>query len=283
MVKTSVPGIYRRGPRYAYTWRDSGGTQRWGSAASFDDAKADKAAHERKARAGDRHVPSRDQVTVAQFAREWFGADLDRAPGAVAEEGRYRARRGIREATAHDYRRDLERHWLRDLGQVRLPQLTTPIIQKHLDRLAAREGGERLADTTLRRITAPFTAMLACAVREGVIRSNPAREVEIPTRDRQTLPVDDEDDGDEVVKAYTRAQVVSLLTVLEPRPQLHLLVRLLATTGLRISEALALEWTHLRLDGSKPCVRVRQSIVRARIGARSRSTAAGTCRSRTRW
>lgn len=41
---------------------------------------------------------------------------------------------------------------------------------------------------------------------------------------------------------------------------------LLATTGLRISEAIALEWRHVQLDGSSPHVKIRQRIVRGELG-----------------
>lgn len=41
----------------------------------------------------------------------------------------------------------------------------------------------------------------------------------------------------------------------------------LAATGLRVSEAIALEWRHLELDGSSPQVKVRQAIVRGRKSA----------------
>lgn len=41
---------------------------------------------------------------------------------------------------------------------------------------------------------------------------------------------------------------------------------LLASTGLRVSEAIALRWMDLKLDGS-PCLWVRRSIVRGVIGA----------------
>ena len=43
------------------------------------------------------------------------------------------------------------------------------------------------------------------------------------------------------------------------------MLRLLAATGLRVSELIALEWRHLRLDGSEPCVRVRRALVRGRV------------------
>jgi integrase len=41
--------------------------------------------------------------------------------------------------------------------------------------------------------------------------------------------------------------------------------RLLASTGLRVSELIALQWRHLSLDGSQPAVRVRRALVRGRV------------------
>src|SRR5207248_2672783 len=42
--------------------------------------------------------------------------------------------------------------------------------------------------------------------------------------------------------------------------------RELAATGLRVSEAIALQWRHVQLDGSAPHVKVRRGIVRGRLG-----------------
>src|SRR5205823_3766641 len=44
------------------------------------------------------------------------------------------------------------------------------------------------------------------------------------------------------------------------------LFRLLTATGLRISEAIALRWRDLELDGSAPHVRVRRALVKGRMG-----------------
>ena len=46
----------------------------------------------------------------------------------------------------------------------------------------------------------------------------------------------------------------------------RLFFRFLAATGLRISEAIALEWRHLELDGSSPHVKVRRALVKGRMG-----------------
>jgi integrase len=41
----------------------------------------------------------------------------------------------------------------------------------------------------------------------------------------------------------------------------------LASTGLRVSEAIALQWRHLQLDGSTPHLKVRRALVKGTMGA----------------
>jgi integrase len=57
-----------------------------------------------------------------------------------------------------------------------------------------------------------------------------------------------------------------LATVLALIPAKHrLFFRLLAATGLRISEAVALQWRHVALDGDRPHIKVRRGLVRNRF------------------
>jgi integrase len=116
-----------------------------------------------------------------------------------------------------------------------------------------------LTDGTVRNIMAALRSCLATAVREGAIRSNPARDVDLPHR-----PTAEGSEADEV-KALKRDELATLLTVLPARWQLFF--RFLAATGLRISEAIALQWRHLELDGSTPHVKVRRALVKGRMGA----------------
>jgi hypothetical protein len=60
-----------------------------------------------------------------------------------------------------------------------------------------------------------------------------------------------------------RIPLAAFLTVVHPRHRMFF--RLLAATGLRVSEAIALQRRHLHLDGSKPHVKVRRARVKGRM------------------
>src|SRR2546429_474617 len=83
-------------------------------------------------------------------------------------------------------------------------------------------------------------------VREGLIRHNPARDVTLPHRAKI-----EEDDAHDV-RALSREQLATVLAVAHPEHRAFL--ELLAATGLRWSEAIALRPRDLTLDGSTPCV-----------------------------
>jgi len=68
---------------------------------------------------------------------------------------------------------------------------------------------------------------------------------------------------DEEVRVFSRDQLAGVLAM---APERHrLLFELLAATGLRISEAIALQRLHLQLDQDEPGVCIRRAIVRDRI------------------
>lgn len=265
MERTRTPGIYRRGDRYAITWRDATGKQRWASARTYDGARALKADKERQARAGEEHVPLSALPTLGEYAAEVFGA----GEGDAFTPGRYQGRShgAVRPATIRHYARDMRAWWEPLLGSKRLPAIKAPDINRALAQLASRDGDEYLADRTLRRLFAPLSVLLGSAVEEGLIPYNPARDLRVPSgRDAQRrVSAGDHDDEHDDVKPYTRAQIRALLAVLEPRLELRALILLLATTGLRISEAVALQWKHVQLDGSDPHVKVRRAWVYERF------------------
>jgi integrase len=105
-------------------------------------------------------------------------------------------------------------------------------------------------------------AALATARREGDLRTNPASDLVLPRRGR-VHEDDDHDDDEHNVKALSREQLRLLLAMTPQR--YRLLIELIASTGLRISEAIGLQRRHLHLDGSRPHVKVRRAIVKRRV------------------
>lgn len=270
LVKTNERGIYKRGNRYAVIYRDHDGRQRQESARTLDDARRLKRARQTAADQGEVIAPTR--LTVGEYARTWI-------------DGYHGRGHGFRERTRDEYRRDLERYVIPFLGAKRLNALRRTDVRefvawlvddqaqakRHADENARRKAaGQRplrasgpLRDATVSRIVAVVKACLSSAVDDELRRDNPASRVVLPRRD----PVADLDsDSDEHVKALTRAQLSMVLELVhaEWRP----LFRLLAGTGLRISEALALDVEHLRLDGSRPHVRVRRAMTFERRGGK---------------
>jgi integrase len=261
MVKTKEPGIYKRGSRYVVRYR-ADGKQRTESARTLDEARRIKAKRRTELAEGDYRPPTRD--TFADYSRAWIDAYHGRG-------------HGFRERTRDEYRRDLERYVIPFLGAKRLATMRRTDVREFVawlidDKAQAKrheEENERrkaagkrplrkpgpLRDATVSRIVAVVKACLSSAVDDELRRDNPASRVVLPQRD----PVADiDDESDENVKALTRAELAAVLGLV--RPKWRPLFRLLAGTGLRISEALALDVEHLHLDGSRPHVRVRRAM-----------------------
>jgi hypothetical protein len=232
LEKTRYPGIYRRGNKYAFDWTDAGGKRHRGSAESLEDARTHKADREREAREGTPAV-ALGRLTLARYARELFGAEVDRPADREPMRGRYIGRRGaVRDRTREQYRVYVERFWLPELGARPLQSLTAADLRRVIDRLVMRDGKNYLADGSIRRLFAPMSALLATAAEEGLVVSNVARDVSMPSgRDRLrkfAAGIEDEDDESEA-KALTREQLDTFLGIVDARHRTFF--RLLASTG----------------------------------------------------
>jgi integrase len=281
-VKTKTPGIYKRGSRYVAIYRDSEGRQREESARTLDEARRLKAGRSAAVATGEFHKASR--VKLHDYAIEW----VERYQG--------RGRRGFRESTREDYRRDLRRYVLPYLDEKlrrRVEQVSPHDVAAFVGWLCdADEQGRRiavekriakaertgvapstlplepkpvhLADATVRRILSPLRACMASALSEGLVRTNPTVGVALPARDEQRAIDTGTDEDEQEVKALSTAELDAFLLVCPERWRTFF--RLLSATGLRVSEAFALRWRDLDLDGSEPLVRVRRAYVKGRYG-----------------
>jgi integrase len=82
---------------------------------------------------------------------------------------------------------------------------------------------------------APVKGLFATAFEEGLIRTNPAAGVRLATGGQV-----EEDDGNDRVKALTEAELRQLLD--KTAPEWQLFVTLVAHSGMRIGEAVAVRW-----------------------------------------
>jgi integrase len=231
MEGAAEKGVYKRDDHYVVTFRDQDGRPRKEIRRTFAEARALKAQRRAEVKAGAYEAPS--ALTFRQYAEEWID--------------RYEGKRGVRDSTREEYRRALDNHAIPHFGSMRLTAIKPRDVAAYVGTLAGAPGTQANA-------LKPVKALLRTAVEEGLVPHNPAREIVIAQPQRI------EEDEDEEVRALSREQ---LALILEITPTRHrTLFELLATTGLRISEALALQWKHVELDGARPHVKVRRAYVR---------------------
>jgi integrase len=249
LEKTATPGVYRRGSRYAVVYRDGEGRQRQEAARTYDEARRLRSTREAAVSEGSYQAQTRERF--ADYALGW----VERYQGT--------GRRGFSEHTRHDYRRDLNAYAIPRLGRLRLDQITPRHIAEFIAWLCDEDAqGCHLADATVRRILASVRSCLRSAMSEGLIRHNPTQGAAIPVRDERRRVEQGADDMDEEghVRALSTEQLATLLLVAPARHRL--LFELLAATGLRRSEGIALRVGDLTLDGERPVVHVRRAYVR---------------------
>ena len=128
---------------------------------------------ERLADIGRGEFEERSRVTLREYAEEWIERYLGRGRG------------GFREGTRDEYRRQLKQYIYPYFGDARLSEITPSRVAAFVGHLCEQtrpaptkrtRTAVPLSDATVRNIMAPLRACLATAVKEGLIRSNPARE-----------------------------------------------------------------------------------------------------------
>lgn len=241
LEKTKTPGIFKRGSRYVFAYRVDG-RQKWESARTLDEARNVKSERITDARRGE--LEERSTVTLHEYAREW----VERYQG--------NGKRGFRDETRAEYRALLNGYALCYFPKgTRLQSIGPRDVALFIDWLVKRKarGGGTLTDKSVRNALGPLRAVLASAKREGLIRDNPAVGAALPHRPR----IEEDEEHPRPFPRIEGEETMELVVALvhaDHRP----MFKLLAATGLRRSELLALEVRHLHLDGDEPHVRVRQ-------------------------
>lgn len=248
--KTKTPGVYRRvdgaGKTVGYVAViEIAGKQRKRNARTYDEARRIKRGNEADRDRGE--LQPQTKTKFLGYLDEWV------------ERYRGRGRRGFRENTRDEYRRLINAYAHSYFsGRLKLVDLSTYELARFVDWLVdEQEQGKRLSYTTVANIVVPIRSALATAKLEGLIRHNPADGLALPCSG-------EEDDEEDEVKVFSREQLAAILAMASERYKL--LFEVLAGSGLRISEAIALQRLHFQLDDGPPEVCVRRAIVKGRLG-----------------
>lgn len=254
MVRTSEPGIYKRGSKYVIVYYVNG-KQKRESCPTLAAAKRLKRKRQVAVDDGSYQEPAR--IQLGTFAREW----IESYHGKPGKE--------FRESTRDGYRRDIEAAIEFFGAKKQIGRITAHDMADFVTWLNdPKAQGKQYAPSTLRNKVAPLAACLGTAFERKLIPSNPATGINYPGKKvTATLESGDlEGEADEDNRALTAEQLGWLLTIVNPR--YRLLIEFLALTGVRISEARALQWRHLDLTGrdGSPQVRIRRQFYKGRIG-----------------
>lgn len=162
----------------------------------------------------------------------------------------------IKPQTANQYRRVWAKHGVGQLGALRIRELDTPRADAHLKMVAAT------APAQARYLRMVLAEMFALAVRFGVLAVNPIAGTETVRRNRKP------------VRAVTPAEFTQIRAAVTayarsrdgkggPRPGrlVPAFVEVLAATGARPGEVLALRWEDVDLLGDPPTVTISGTVL----------------------
>ena len=239
------PGIYRRGDRYVVVARVGGRDRKQVKRFARTLAEArDIQATLRAQSGGSQHRQGR--TPFVEYAQAW----------ALRYAGR--TSKGLKPQTRKDYVSAVGRDdFLEHFHGLRLNEVESDHIADFADRLAKRgayaDGKKGLSPRTVRNVILPIRLCFADARERGHVTVNPAAGLRLAPamgagiRQAKVRPLIDDDDHDFELQRLLKAMK-------DASPRLELLVLFLLQTGLRIGEALALNWNNILLDRKRVSV-----------------------------
>jgi integrase len=226
-----APGIYRQDGSFWANYREPGSGRPQFTKLAATTARA--AAKERQSilsalREG-RRAP-RSHVTVDALCQEWLATRL----GRVAER-------------SYEYDEGMVKRITRVLGELRVQDLSVADVRRLLRETAT------LAERTRYGMLATFQQLMKMAVDEGLIVRDPAAALQRHERPKQKPR--------RTGRRLSPEQLDRAIEIAEQRtPSYAPLIVLLAFTGLRIREALALTWADVDFDTAT--IRVRWQLTK---------------------
>lgn len=209
----------KRGMRWVVDYRDAHGKRRYVTCLTKAEARRVEADKIRE-RGGNPHA------RLVDVASAWYSL----------------ARSRVRSQSLDAYRRILDIHILPALGERSIAKVRPTEIEAFL----ASKLKAGLSPKSVSCIQSVLFGILRHATRDGVIASNPAQGLARELGLKRISPM-----REEKVKAFTRDELEKFLDVCKATaPRMYPLWLTMARTGIRIGEAIALEWQDVDLEGT---------------------------------
>jgi integrase len=176
-------------------------------------------------------------------------------------------------STTASYKKNIRLHIKPAIGTVPLNRLTTEKIDRLYRELerggrADHRQGEGLSPRTVRYVHTILSAALAAAVKTRRLARNPAADTSPPTAKQAKAPE---------MQPWTAAQLAAFLGWARVNAENFALWHVLAHTGMRRGEALALRWRDGDLEAAT--LRVRRSAGMIRVAGESAAVVEGDTKS----
>ncbi|WP_240511939.1 site-specific integrase [Paludifilum halophilum] len=145
-----------------------------------------------------------------------------------------------------------DNHILPSIGEYKIEKITVDICQK-----AVNDWAKKLKNIS--KVKAYASRVFNFAVKRDFVQKNPFDLVELPRKRNKPLP----DETDEK-NFYTREQLIEFLSCLEKETNVkaYVLFRLLAFSGMRKGEALALTWRDINFKTKE--IRINKALSRGK-------------------
>ncbi|GIN57939.1 site-specific integrase [Lederbergia ruris] len=145
-----------------------------------------------------------------------------------------------------------DNHILPSIGEYKIEKITVDICQK-----AVNDWAKKLKNIS--KVKAYASRVFNFAVKRDFVQKNPFDIVELPRKRNKQLP----DETDEK-NFYTREQLIEFLSCLEKETNVkaYVLFRLLAFSGMRKGEALALTWRDINFKTKE--IRINKALSRGK-------------------
>lgn len=143
----------------------------------------------------------------------------------------------VEESTFVKTKELFKNHILPAMAAYKIDKINVDICQKHVDEWAAKLK-------SFRKVKSYAARVIDFAIKRGYIETNPFTYVDMPAAASKKVVVTNEDEAENF---YTREQLIKFLSCLEQESnyKAYALFRLLAFSGMRKGEALALNWIDL--------------------------------------